>query len=738
MEFGLANTLMLAGLAGVSIPLVIHLLNRRRYQIVHWGGMQFLEVTDSTRRRLQLEQLLLLLVRMLLIAALVLALAQPFMRGLPWVSLRSAANRDVVLVIDGSASMTYAGGRETPLAAAQYSAHQIISSLQPGDSVAIIYATEVPQVVLAPPTFDLAKAQQAVDGLARPRGGCDLVRALDRAATLASQGVHTRREIVVLTDNQAGSWCPDQPGRWDFVLARLTELPHRPRLWVVPVGPGPDQPHANWALDCIAGPKTTACARRCTFRSVLLDASLQRRSGSDAQLPDIKRRITWLVDGKQVRTRQVGLAGGSRRPLVLKRRFTKPGMHIVSVVLQEDAVEADNRAEFVVEVTEALPALLVDGDQSLEPWASETDFLRPALMPSEQKSPAVRVTVVPIEKMTPEQIRGQRVVVLANVQRVSAELHGALARHVAAGAGLLVAPGDRVDPDDYNRRLYRDGAGWLPCRLQRRKKLADEGDEGFALSPSSFFHPALELFREAGPGDLAQARFTNYWKLHPHEGSPPAVMIGAFADGAPWAVERAFEKGHVICLGAPLDADWSNLPARADFVPLVHRLVYYLAGASLPPRNVGPGDPLLLVLPTDFKLESVDLEKPDGQVVQVPVKPGRDRKEALFTETLMPGMYHFHRVGPVGQPFVVDFDRAESRMEFATPEQMNALTGHVGLRWAQDMDALEADMFRADDRQEIWRWVVVLGLALLVSELWMARRMAGSSVSDFAEELRRA
>ena len=59
MEFGLANALMLAGLAGVSIPILIHLLNRRRYLVVHWGAMQFLEVSDSTRRRLQIEQLLL-------------------------------------------------------------------------------------------------------------------------------------------------------------------------------------------------------------------------------------------------------------------------------------------------------------------------------------------------------------------------------------------------------------------------------------------------------------------------------------------------------------------------------------------------------------------------------------------------------------------------------------------------------------------------------------------------------
>src|SRR5437588_7989082 len=102
MTFGFLNALMLLGLAGLAIPPIIHLLNRRRYEVVDWGAMQFLQVSEVTRRRLLIEELLLMLLRMGLIAALVLAWAGPFSDD--WsLSTGRRPNRDVVLIFDGSA-----------------------------------------------------------------------------------------------------------------------------------------------------------------------------------------------------------------------------------------------------------------------------------------------------------------------------------------------------------------------------------------------------------------------------------------------------------------------------------------------------------------------------------------------------------------------------------------------------------------------------------------------------------
>src|SRR5437588_4472410 len=105
MTFGFLNALMLLGLAGLAIPPIIHLLNRRRYDVVDWGAMQFLQVGETTRRRLLIEELLLMLLRMGLLALLVLALASPYAVSPLLDRLGHRENRDVVLIFDSSTSM---------------------------------------------------------------------------------------------------------------------------------------------------------------------------------------------------------------------------------------------------------------------------------------------------------------------------------------------------------------------------------------------------------------------------------------------------------------------------------------------------------------------------------------------------------------------------------------------------------------------------------------------------------
>src|SRR5207248_228848 len=102
---------MLLGLLGAAVPVLIHLLNRRRDRVIDWGAMQFLALGRRARRRLQLTELLLMLARMMLLALVALALARPYWSrsaasGSRAVGLGAVAPpRDVVLVLDGSNSM---------------------------------------------------------------------------------------------------------------------------------------------------------------------------------------------------------------------------------------------------------------------------------------------------------------------------------------------------------------------------------------------------------------------------------------------------------------------------------------------------------------------------------------------------------------------------------------------------------------------------------------------------------
>ena len=118
MSFAFFNPWMLIGLTGIVLPLLVHLLSRKKYDVVEWGAMQFLELSSNAKRRVQLEELLLLLLRMALLALLAIALARPWLSGSMVSSLATRPNYDAVIILDSSYSTDWRSKATTPHAAA--------------------------------------------------------------------------------------------------------------------------------------------------------------------------------------------------------------------------------------------------------------------------------------------------------------------------------------------------------------------------------------------------------------------------------------------------------------------------------------------------------------------------------------------------------------------------------------------------------------------------------------------
>ena len=114
MNFGFLNVAMLAGLAAMALPVLAHLISRRKFDIVQWGAMQFLQLGRKTRRRIRLEEWLLMLLRMGVLGLIAFGMSRPWAAGGAISSLTGRVSRDVVLVLDGSYSMGWKGPVDTP------------------------------------------------------------------------------------------------------------------------------------------------------------------------------------------------------------------------------------------------------------------------------------------------------------------------------------------------------------------------------------------------------------------------------------------------------------------------------------------------------------------------------------------------------------------------------------------------------------------------------------------------
>jgi hypothetical protein len=796
MTFGFLNVLMLAGLAAAALPVLVHLLSRRRYQVVSWGAMQFLELGRRMRRRYRLEELLLLLLRIGLICLMVTALARPWAKGGLFSGLTHSAPRDIAVVIDGSYSMGWEGDAVTPHADAVQEVHELVEKLGDEDTLALLDARDQVRTVIAPPTSDGSLVRDQLDALPPPAGTSSLAAAATAAAQLLLSGEHLDRDVLLLSDGQALCWSPEDQRAWRRLdeMVRQSSVP--PQIWAVVRAPASAGRRANFLVDRLS------LSRELTVPDfpLRIETSIRQMGGTATQ-----REVYFAVNGQRLgeKTVTVNLPPNGEARVAFEHRFAKIGSYDVSVSVGPDVLPGDNRSDAAVVVEEGIPVLLVDGHLDRDPTQSETFFVHSALSPSQSASSWVVSRVVDADGFTGEAIQGQRVVVLANVPRLSDAQVELLQRFVMDGGGLVVAPGDRINPEFYNAALFVGGRGLLPARFDVVRHERDHGLGDVNLVSDSLEASWLRRFRRENGVDLTEARFAHWWRLadvgeersafgsashheqaghdqprasarrlisrnalasgsqplpagdaptsghSPTSGAEDAIgddgthtgdlvgetLIAARLDpGDAFMVTRRFGRGTVVQLAVPLDSDWSTLPAKNDFVPFLHEMVFHLASHTSG-RNVEPGMPLLLELPADADpATGYEFVTPDGRTLPAEIVGVEADRQARLIETGFPGVYRAQASDRSTSPeyFVVHTDRQESDLTPLSPQDRKRLAENNRIRFVTSVEEVLTGM--ADDvaPTELWRVLLLAVLAILVAEVLMTRRLVqgGHEVVD--------
>ena len=667
MTFGIQNWLMMMGMAGVAIPLIIHLLNRRRFEIVDWGAMQFLQVSEVTRRKVFIEELLLMLLRMGLIALLVLCMAAPFAASSVFETLGMGENRDVVVVFDGSLPMSFTDDNKRSIQDKGVEwTRALLDRLSPGDNVAILQAREQVVSIIAPLTSDRDKIRKALDTLPGPNGLCDWPQAVEAAENLLRTSRRARREIILVGDQQKLGWADEHVlRRWELLAAQLPEGAAAPRLWKVELEGPKTAEVPNWAVL----PVRTGRARASTTVDFVL--SLQVQDQSYRKPEHFSYEIDRPLDPAPTTERtpkEIPLpdrddqanrgSNGPGLPVAFRHTFAGPGSHLVTVTVQpddpatRDRLPADNSQDYAVMLS-LVPVLLVDGLPPSPTKKRGADFLRVALAPLGDKTRLTRARVVPLADMVAalssdvaEANTRPRVLVLCDIVALSPDQVLAIDTFVTAGGGVLICHGPRCDSLAWNRDVYRNGDGFLPTSLEEAVGNEDQPIPTNNLTPdpaahpasATFTHPALELFRNQPTGGLGNARFPRWWKLaRPEAAAVAAAVVAAeLTTQSPFLVEKKVGKGKVIQCAVPLENSWNtNLLEVLEFPILAHELIAYLAGSRGIDYNLVPGQPLVYQPLDDESRETATLQPPIGEPVALQSEEGG----FVYRDTNLPGVY---------------------------------------------------------------------------------------------------
>ncbi len=522
------NPWMLAGLAGLALPVIAHLLSRRKFDVVNWGAMQFLELSKATRRRVRLEELLLLLLRMAMIALVAIALARPWLSGSVAALFSKRPACDVVVVLDSSYSTDWAGDGRTPHLAARAWTRSLLDALAPGDTVALADARGTPQTSLDSPTRDFQQIRTTVEELSAPDASSELNDAVLKAFQLVSAGTNLSRHIVIVTDGQTRGW----QGVDEHFQLQLDELREQatvaPEIWVVNTRVQQPTP-VNHSVDRIE------LSREVTVADFPIRIRSKIRNSGGKTVSTVLAHLE--VDGQRLaeQTRTVTVHPGGEAQVEFEYRFRRSGCHRISVTIDNDSLAFDDRSDAVVEVADALPVLMIDGSPHPDPTRSETFFARLALSPPNNPAPWVSVRVVSASEFRDESIDAAQVIVLANVASLSDSQTAALTDFVADGGGLAVTLGDQVKPAWYNETLFADGTGLLPARIGDFEKAPTDPPPGadanepvppVTISSDSLELPWISRFQEGSDDGFLLARFANWYRLQLASQNPPDEVAG--------------------------------------------------------------------------------------------------------------------------------------------------------------------------------------------------------------------
>lgn len=689
------NWSILLALAAMAIPIVIHLLNRSRARMVDWGAMRFLAASLAAKsRRIMIEEIALLILRCLVVALAVLAVARPFLptrptlmllvlipalpagavcaavAGAMWsrkvlrlrllvaaalllliplgcgayehwrqVSLWSfgGGSKDVAIVIDGSMSMTLSGGDgETNFERAVRDARAVVNSCSAGDGISLVLAGGAPRSIISSPTSKHNDVLAALDELEPTGGSMHAARVLRLASRTLVGGANPARKIILITDGQQVGWDVRNKAPWRMLGAEISRQPATADV-IVRTLPAPRR-LANVAVEGI----TTGRRVIGTEREVRIDVQI----GSTGTEPVSDLAVSLLVDGVPVGTKGVSMVPvGAGEVVGFSHRFSSPSRHVLTARIEaHDALEGDNIASQVVSVRSGLRVLIIDGSPSPRPLSGAGDFLAIALSPPAAPvggTSLLATTVVAAPDIAKiKNLDDYAVVVLADVALLGASPAGKLAAYVAGGGGLLIAPGPQCRPEFYNAWRGAAGRQIAPARLGQLKSIAQSPAR---LSPSTFSHQVLARITTDPASDAGRATFTNYWKLELDPGDSDVGVVGRLDTSEPMVVERKCGKGVVLMLAGPLDVRATNLPTLNCFVPLMHEMACYLAEPGLAEPNVRLGQDVTIELPGAEKLlktgGKLEVITPGGARRWATVASGKGAARARFRQADEPGLY---------------------------------------------------------------------------------------------------
>ena len=671
---GLFAPWFLAGLAGLALPLYLHLLKRQTTQPKPVSSLMFFESrTQASTRHRRLRYFLLLSLRLLVLLLLIVAFANPFINRNP---ATLSSDRLVLLVVDNSFSMR-AGTR---LADAKAAAMSVLAGKGAARAQVAAFGSQLR--LMTQPIEDQAALRAAVQAI-QPGDGHGNFGELSRAVRAMAESVHTPIEFHVFSDMQRGDLAASFQ---DMALpANVTLVTHA----VV------SKAQPNWTVESVNAPGQVwgKDAKPVHVQAVIAGYGT----------PAAQRAVSLVVNGKTTATKTVAVPANGRATVDFPALEVPYGFSRCEVKIEAsnafagDGFAADDLRRFAVQRSDPQKALLIHnyGDNRSPLYVG-------AALSAAAQSAFILESII-VNEAADRKPSNYAFIVLSDLSSLPSLLENSLNGYVRSGGSILIAAGTSAGG---RSQIPIFGAHIIETRDYSRVP-----DRYMAVGSSDSSYPAV-----AKADGWASVKF--FYALNVDPGA--ARVIVRLGDQTPLLLEKRMGEGRVVLLTSGLDNLTNDFPQHPAFVPFIEQTARYLAGSE---RQGGARtvDAYLELRNAKEQAQGVEVTDPEGKR---PLTLG-EAASAQSLQLTEAGYYQIRLANGRRDEVGVNPDPKESNLD-VIPEDVLALWQGKGGESSQAAASAPGPATPHKTPQSLWWYVMLFVLVSAVAESVLASRYLGT------------
>lgn len=710
MELSFLNLWFLSFLPLGSIPILIHLYRKKKHKIIYWAAMEFLlnaEAKSSGKRKLR--NLLLLILRTLMVLLIVIACARPLLRSSKLGAFSGRQNIHAIIILDDSFSMAYTKVDSALFEKAIAVSKDIITSLKPGDAISVILASS-PAHTLGNASYNRFDVAKEMENLKVSYGTTDYIGAFLLANEVMNSISLPRKEVYIIADLQKNGFVKKAEGTLENDPLKF--ISDKAKIYVVQVGSKEDIQNA--AITAVGFPRNIVD----TLGETKITVEVQNFGKLDMS----NLTLELFINDNLITRKPLFIKSYSHESIDFYYQFPKPGNFKGYVVLYSDSLTPDNRFYFNAKVHDNLKVLSVEGETRMDK-RPETYFLDSALHPYDKGIVSIVNSISHGLGRYRENLSEFNVIVLANVKSLTTYELQSLEQYVSNGGSLFISLGDLIDADFYNKELFKNSEGLLPCSIGEikgdinKKKL-------FYMSAVNIKHPSLKIFAEPEVAELKNTAFYQYYQAKYSISDDRISVLCSFKNGDALLMEKKYGKGKVILFTSSVDDAWTNFPNMGPmYLPYFQQIIYYLAYL--------PKSPVLVNNPIMFDMSFRDFNKecegklpkvmnPMGEASIVTSKTIKDGYLFTCDKTKIPGIYSVISCSASAstiEEFCVNVDSKESNLEKITEGEFQSMYTDVKMSFLSADREIKQQLVAEHVGREFWKDLIYLLFAFGIAEI---------------------